>query len=66
MTPKDIYDIELISKGSLNIFKIYENFQACMYLVCGQEKCCLIDTAFGFGNGVSVRRVQCALPWVMV
>ena len=66
MTPEDIYDIELISKGPLNIFKIYENFQACMYLVCGQEKKCLTDTAFGFGDLAAITGQLSPLPVTVV
>ena len=43
-TQHDIYYIEEIAPGS---FKICEQRTASMYLVCGREKACLIDTAFG-------------------
>ena len=44
---RDIYDIEKISAGPYDIWKIYERFEAAMYLVCGRERACLIDTAYG-------------------
>lgn len=44
---RSIYDIEKISKGSFGIWKIYERYEAAMYLVCGSERACLIDTAYG-------------------
>jgi len=43
-TVRDIYHIEKIASGS---FKIYERRDAVMYLVCGRERACLIDTAYG-------------------
>lgn len=43
----DIYHIEKISKGPCDIWKINERLEAAMYLVCGSEKACLIDTAYG-------------------
>lgn len=39
-----IYSIEEIAEGA---YKIYEQRAATMYLVCGRERACLIDTAFG-------------------
>lgn len=47
MINTNIYNIEKISNGPYDIFKIYERFEAAMYLVCGKEKACLIDTAYG-------------------
>ena len=44
---RDIYNIEKISKGPYDIWKINERLEATMYLVCGSEKACLIDTAYG-------------------
>ena len=44
---RDIYDIEKISKGQYDIWKINERREATMYLVCGSEKAVLIDTAYG-------------------
>ena len=38
------YYIEEIAAGS---YKIYERRDATMYLVCGKERACLIDTAYG-------------------
>lgn len=46
----DIYEIEKISRGELDIYKIYEKYMASMYLVCGKERACLIDTAYGLTN----------------
>ena len=50
MINKDIYDIEKISTGEYGIYKIYERDEASMYLVCGSEKACLIDTAYGLND----------------
>ena len=50
MINKDIYDIEKISNGKYDIYKIYERYEAAMYLVCGKEKACLIDTAYGLND----------------
>ncbi len=44
---REIYDIEKISKGRYGIWKIYERYKAAMYLVCGSERACLIDSAYG-------------------
>lgn len=44
---REIYDIEKISRGQYDIWKIYERHEATMYLVCGSERACLIDTAYG-------------------
>lgn len=44
---KKIYDIEKISKGPYGIWKIYERYEAAMYLVCGSERACLIDSGYG-------------------
>ena len=44
---KEIYDIEKISRGRYGIWKIYERYKAAMYLVCGSEQACLIDSAYG-------------------
>lgn len=44
---RDIYHIEKISKEPNDIWKINERSEAAMYLVCGSEKACLIDTAYG-------------------
>ena len=44
---REIYDIERISRGQYDIWKIYERHEATMYLVCGSERACLIDTAYG-------------------
>ena len=44
---RDIYNIEKISKGPYDIWKINERLEATMYLVCGSEKACMIDTAYG-------------------
>ena len=50
MINKEIYDIEKISEGPLDIYKIYERFQVAMDLVCGKERACLIDTAYGLND----------------
>ena len=46
-TERGIYFIEEIGK---NAYKIYERRDAAMYLVCGRERACLIDTAFGLND----------------
>lgn len=50
MINTDVYNIEKISRGESGIWKIYEQFQAAMYLVCGKDRACLIDTAFGLAD----------------
>lgn len=47
---REIYDIEKISCKQHNIWKIYERYEAAMYLVCGSERACLIDTGYGLTN----------------
>ena len=44
---REIYDIEKISHGQYDIWKIYERHEATMYLVCGSDRACLIDSAYG-------------------
>ena len=44
---REIYDIEKISRGQYDIWKIYERHEATMYLVCGSKRACLIDSAYG-------------------
>jgi len=44
---REIYNIEKISHGPYDIWKIYERYEAAMYLVCGSERACLIDTSYG-------------------
>lgn len=44
---RNIYSIEKISSGNADIYMINENRQATMYLVCGNERACLIDSAYG-------------------
>ena len=43
-TQRGVYYIEQIAPGA---YKIYERRDATMYLVCGRERACLIDTAYG-------------------
>ncbi len=50
MDINEVYEIEKISGGELDIYKIYEKYMASMYLVCGKERACLIDTAYGLTN----------------
>ena len=50
MINKDIYDIEKISRQKYDVYKIYERYEAAMYLVCGSQKACLIDTAYGLND----------------
>ena len=57
-----IYDIEKISHGKYDIYKIYERFQATMYLVCGGERACLIDTGFGLCDLKALAGSLTALP----
>lgn len=47
---RDIYDIEKISRGRYDIWKIYERYEAAMYLVCGDRQACLIDSGYGLTN----------------
>lgn len=47
---RKLYDIEKISRGPCDIWKIYERHEATMYLVCGGERACLIDSAYGLTN----------------
>lgn len=58
-----IYFIEEIAPGC---FKIYEQRSACMYLVCGTEKACLIDTAFGLTDLKELVRQFTGLPVTVV
>ena len=58
----DIYEIEKISRGELDIYKIYEKYMASMYLVCGKERACLIDTAYGLTNLKEVTASLTNLP----
>ena len=46
-TERGIYFVEEIAKG---IYKIYEQRNASVYLVTGEKKACLIDTAYGLTN----------------
>ena len=54
-----IYFIEEIAKGS---YKIYERREATMYLVCGNEKACLIDTAYGLTDLKALAHELTVLP----
>ena len=58
-----IYYIEGIAPGA---FKIYEQRTATMYLVCGTEKACLIDTAFGLGDLKEITEQLGHLPVTVV
>ena len=53
------YEIEKISDSA---YKIYEDYQASMYLVCGSERACLIDTGYGGGDIWGVIRSITDLP----
>lgn len=46
-TEHGIYFVEEIAK---NIYKIYEQRNASLYLIIGDDKACLIDTAYGLTN----------------
>ena len=56
---ENYYDIEKISEST---HKIYENFEASMYLVCGSKRACLIDTGYGGGDIWGVIRSITDLP----
>ena len=59
---KEIYDIEKISHGQYNIWKIYERYEAAMYLVCGAKRACLIDSAYGLTDLKELVRELTKLP----
>ncbi|MBE6754603.1 MAG: MBL fold metallo-hydrolase, partial [Ruminococcaceae bacterium] len=63
MPKADYFSIESISQSA---WKIYENWQASMYLVCGSERACLIDTGYGGGDLPAVVRSLTDLPTVVV
>lgn len=46
-TEHGIYFVEEITKG---VYKIYEQRNASIYLIIGDDKACLIDTAYGLTN----------------
>lgn len=60
---ENYYDIEKITDTS---YKIYEDFQTTMYLICGSEKACLIDTGYGGGDLLGVIRSLTDLPLIVV
>lgn len=62
----DVYDIEKISRGDYDIYKIYEKYEACMYLVCGSESACLIDTAYGLCDLKELTASLTSLPVFVV
>lgn len=66
MIRTDIYDVEKISRGPLDVYKIYERFQAAMYLVCGRERACLIDTAFGLCDLAELTASLTPLPVTVI
>lgn len=66
MINTDIYDIEKISRGKYVIYKIYERYEAAMYLVCGSEKACLIDTAYGLNDLSEICSSLTELPVTVV
>lgn len=53
------YDIEKISPTT---YKIYEDFQASMYLVCGTQRAVLIDTGYGGSDVWKEIRALTSLP----
>ena len=57
------YFIEEIAEG---VYKIYEQREATMYLVCGKERACLIDTAFGLSDLKALVRELTDLPVTVV
>lgn len=61
-----IYDIEKISRGKYDIYKIYEDYQAAMYLVCGEERAVLIDSAYGLRDLGEIIRTLTALPVTII
>lgn len=63
---RDIYDIEKISKGPYDIWKINERLEATMYLVCGSEKACLIDTAYGLTDLKELTAELTGLPVTVI
>lgn len=66
MINNDIYNIEKISRKKYDIYKIYERFEAAMYLVCGKEKACLIDTAYGLNDLAEIAASLTDLPVTVV
>ena len=62
-TQRGIYFIEEIGKGA---YKIYERRDAAMYLVCGRERACLIDTAFGLCDLKALTGELTKLPVMVV
>lgn len=50
MIDRDIYSVEKISSGDTDIYMINEKRLATMYLVCGNERACLIDSAYGLSD----------------
>lgn len=59
MAKEGYFDIEQIAPA---VWKIYENFEASMYLVCGSERAALIDSAYGFRDIGAVVRSLTDLP----
>ena len=62
-TKRGVYAIEEIAPGS---YKIYERRDATMYLVCGKERACLIDTAYGLSDLKALARRLTDLPVTVV
>ena len=60
------YDIEKITGGAFDTFKIYERYQAAMYLVCGRERACLVDTGFGLRDLAELTGALTPLPVLVV
>lgn len=58
----EVYDIEKISRGPYDIWKIYERHEATMYLVCGSQRACLIDTGYGLMDLKELVRKLTKLP----
>lgn len=62
-TQYGIYYTEEISKGA---FKIYEQRSAALYLVTGDERACLIDTAYGLTDLKALAAHFTALPVTVI
>ncbi len=62
-TKRGLYYIEAIAPGS---YKIYERREATMYLVCGSERACLIDTAYGLSDLKALMQGLTNLPVTVV
>ena len=62
-TEHGIYFVEEIAKG---VYKFYEQRNASIYLIIGEEKACLIDTAYGLTDLNELVRHYTDLPVTVV